>query len=206
MILYHIYSIQRSVLLQRRCRLQWIDEQICHTWKHLKDTYTTALRDSRRIHDKLKPYLVQCGVCWDCFTYQNSADGSFRLEGRRLSRALIRRLEDEHDVFQWDITNTSVWSDVVFTKENVINMTNPFDIACLQEAYFAIQTVDVLLHRTARGTWNTAPCDHHRICPKPWSSSDTKHSRDVCRAYDYDTLAGTNRVYTLWIFAWWDEA
>jgi hypothetical protein len=41
-----------------------------------------------------------------------------------------------NDVSQWDI-NTSVVGRRV--HQNVINMTNIFDIGCLQEAYFAIQ-------------------------------------------------------------------
>jgi hypothetical protein len=133
----------------------------------------------------------------DCFTYQNSADGFFRLEEDDVfPEPLSVGLKMNMMYLQWDITNTSVWSDVAFTKENVINMTNIFDIGCLQEAYFAIQDGGCLCHLHVRFAQRylkyLVPCatDSRFDMSKAMVIFGHKAEfyKDVCRAYGfYDT-------------------
>jgi hypothetical protein len=66
-----------------------------------------------------------------------------------------------------DITNTSVWSDVVH-QGKCNQYDKHFDISCLQEAYFAIQTVDVY----AICTSGSRRYLKYRTCATDFSVSD----------------------------------
>jgi hypothetical protein len=69
-------------------------------------------------------------------------DGFFRLEDDVLPEPLSVGGLKMNMRLQWDYKYKRVVGRRVH-QGNVINMTNIFDIGCLQEAYFAIQTVDV---------------------------------------------------------------